>query len=62
MQATAQTRLYLSSSDMQTLDAMAALYGTMKRKLYARIAAHGGKAKSHKTAFCWEHGAYFGRT
>jgi hypothetical protein len=56
MQATAQTRLYLSSSDVQTLDGMAALYGTMKRKLYARIAAHGGKAKSHKTAFCREHG------
>ncbi|WP_246217279.1 transposase [Paraburkholderia panacisoli] len=28
----------------------------MKRKLYARIAAHGGKAKSHKTTFCREHG------
>lgn len=28
----------------------------MKRKLYASIAAHGGNAKSRKTAFCREHG------
>ncbi|CAG9222027.1 Exonuclease SbcC [Paraburkholderia caribensis] len=57
MQSTTQTRLCLPSRDIQTLDAMAALYdGTMKRKLYARIAANGGKAKSHKTAFCREHG------
>ncbi|HKR40424.1 MAG TPA: transposase [Paraburkholderia sp.] len=56
MQATTQTRLNLPSHDAQTLDAIATLYGRMKRKLYARIAAHGGKAKSHKTAFCHEHG------
>ncbi|KAA1004041.1 hypothetical protein FVF58_33405 [Paraburkholderia panacisoli] len=56
MQATTQTRLNLSSRVAQTLDQMAALHGSMKRKLYARIAAHGGKAKSHKTAFCREHG------
>ena len=56
MQSTTQTRLNLSSHDARTLDAMAALYGGMKRKLYARIAANGGKAKSHKTAFCREHG------
>ncbi|WP_100216069.1 IS200/IS605 family element transposase accessory protein TnpB [Paraburkholderia hospita] len=37
-------------------DQMTGLYGSMKRKLYARIAAGGGKAKSHKTAFCREHG------
>jgi IS605 OrfB family transposase len=56
MQSTTQTRLNLPSHDAQTLDAMAALYGATKRKLYARIAANGGKAKSHKTAFCREHG------
>ena len=56
MHSTTQTRLYLPSRDARMLDAMAALYGTMKRKLYARIAAQGGEAKSHKTAFCREHG------
>ncbi|MFP3555513.1 transposase [Paraburkholderia sp. SIMBA_049] len=56
MQSTTQTRLYLPARDARTLDEMAALYGRMKRKLYARIAANGGKAKSHKTAFCREHG------
>jgi hypothetical protein len=39
MQSTTQTRLSLSSQDAQTLDRMAALYGSMKRKLYARILA-----------------------
>jgi len=29
---------------------MGELHGSMKRKLYARMAAHGGNAKSHKTA------------
>ncbi|AMV48420.1 transposase [Paraburkholderia caribensis] len=56
MQATTQTRLQLPSVDALLLDSMAGLYGSMKRKLYARIAAEGGKAKSHKTAFCREHG------
>jgi hypothetical protein len=37
-------------------DRIAAHYGTMKHKLYARNAANGGKAKSHKTAFCREQG------
>ncbi|WP_242540284.1 transposase [Trinickia mobilis] len=55
MQSTTQTRLYLASRDAQTLGQMAALHGSMKRKLYARIAARGGKAKSHKTAFCRDH-------
>lgn len=54
MHSTTQTSLYLPARDLQTLDAMATLYGTMKRELYARIAAQGGKAKSHKTAFCRE--------
>ncbi|BCG02618.1 hypothetical protein PPGU19_071860 (plasmid) [Paraburkholderia sp. PGU19] len=58
MQSTTQTRLNLPSHDEQTLDAMTALYGTMKRKLYARIAANGGKAKSQKTAFCRQHGIF----
>ncbi|AUT65094.1 hypothetical protein [Paraburkholderia terrae] len=35
---------------------MAALYGTPKRKLYARIEAQGDTAKSHKTAFRREYG------
>ncbi|ASL47827.1 hypothetical protein bAD24_III10550 [Burkholderia sp. AD24] len=56
MQATTQTRLLLPDADTQLLDRMASLYGSMKRKLYARVAAGGGKAKSHKTAFCREHG------
>jgi IS605 OrfB family transposase len=55
MQSTTQTRLYLPARDAQTLVAMTTLHGTMKRKLYTRIAARGGKAKSHKTAFCREH-------
>jgi hypothetical protein len=59
MQPTTQTRLNLPSHDAQTLDAMTALYGTMKRKLYARIAADGAKAKSHKTAFCREQARHF---
>jgi hypothetical protein len=45
MPATTQTRLTLRHSDAQLLDRMADLYGSMKRKLYAHIAAHGGKAK-----------------
>ena len=55
MQATTQTRLHLPQLDVLLLDRMGELYGSMKRKLYARIAADGGKAKSHKTAFCREH-------
>ena len=56
MQATTQTRLKLSDAQAHLLDRMAGLYGLMKRKLYARMAKQGGKAKSHKTAFCREHG------
>ncbi|MFP3184330.1 MAG: LysR family transcriptional regulator [Paraburkholderia sp.] len=56
MQSTTQTRLSLSLQDAQTPDRMAGLYGSMKHKLYARIAAQRGKAKSHKTAFSREHG------
>jgi hypothetical protein len=55
MQATTQTRLRLSDLDALLLDQMVELYGSMKRKLYARMAAQGGKAKSHKTAFSQEH-------
>lgn len=56
MQSTSQTRLHLPEVDARLLDRMAELHGSMKRKLYARIAALGGKAKSHKTAFCRERG------
>jgi hypothetical protein len=56
MQATTQTRLQLLSDDeAQLLDLLAELYGSMKRKLYARIAG-GGNAQPHKTAFCRRHG------
>ncbi|SFU26338.1 hypothetical protein [Paraburkholderia aspalathi] len=43
MQSTIQARLNLSSQDAQTLDQMAALHGSMKRKLYAQITGQGGK-------------------
>ena len=50
MPATTQTRLTMRDSDARLLDRMADLYGSMKRKLYALIAAHGGKAQLRKTA------------
>jgi hypothetical protein len=55
MQSTTQTRLWLPACDAQLQGRMAGLYGSMKRKLYARMAKQGGKAKSHETAFCREH-------
>ncbi|MGF6758051.1 hypothetical protein [Paraburkholderia sp. GAS42] len=51
MQSTLQTRLRLSDVDSQLPNRIAGLYGTMKHKLYARVAADGGKANSHKTEF-----------
>jgi IS605 OrfB family transposase len=56
MQSTTETRLKLEPGQAQRLDQMAAHYGSFKRKLYARIAAKGGSAKSHKTDFCRTHG------
>ena len=54
MQSTLQTRLRLSNAASQLLDQIAGLYRAIKRKFYARMAADGGKAKLHKTAFWWE--------
>lgn len=56
MQLTTQTRLLLPEAHALLLDRMGELYGAMKRKLYARVAAAGCNAKSHKTPFCREHG------
>ena len=56
MQSTIETRLKLEHEQALLLDRMAAHYGSFKRKLYARIAAKGGSAKSHKTDFCRTHG------
>ena len=39
MQATTQTRPSLSPANFEVLDQMGQLYGSMKRKLYARVAA-----------------------
>ncbi|QQX84349.1 IS200/IS605 family element transposase accessory protein TnpB [Cupriavidus necator] len=38
------------------LDRLTGHYGVLRRKLYAIVAAKGGKAKEHKTAFCAAHG------
>ena len=35
---------------------MANSMDTLKRKLYARVAAGGGKAMAYKTEFCRAHG------
>jgi len=56
MQSTIATRLQLTRSRAQLLDEMAGLYGSLKRELYACIAARGGNAKSHRTDFCRTHG------
>ena len=56
MQLTTQTRPELPPSAVQSLDRLTAFYGTLLHKLYARMAAAGGKAQDHKTAFCAGHG------
>jgi len=38
------------------LDRLVGHYGVLLRKLYAVVAAKGGKVKDHKTAFCAAHG------
>ena len=55
MQATTQTRLRLSEEDETILQRLSELYGTLKPKLYARVAAGGGKAMAYKTEFCRAH-------
>ena len=56
MLSTLQTRLRLSDVDSQLPNRIAGLYRTMKHKLYARVAADGGKANSHKTEFYQQYG------
>ena len=55
MQATTQTRLRLSEETEAILQRYGDLYGTLKRKLYARVAAGVGKAMAYKTDFCRTH-------
>ena len=55
MQATTQTRLRLSEEAETILQRYGELYGTLKRKLYACVAAGGGKAMAYKTEFCRTH-------
>ena len=55
MQATTQTRLRLSEKAEAILQRYVDLYGSLKRKLYARVAAGCGKAMAYKTEFCRTH-------
>jgi len=55
MQATTQTRLRLSDEAENVLQRYGEVYGSLKRKLYARVAAGGGKAMAYKTEFCRTH-------
>ena len=55
MQATTQTRLRLSEEAGTILQRFGELYGSLKGKLYARVAADGGKAMAYKTEFCRTH-------
>lgn len=55
MQATTQTRLALRAEQEAILDRYGDAYGALKRKLYARVAAGGGKAMAYKTEFCRMH-------
>lgn len=52
LQLTTQTRPVLLPSAVETLDRLMGFYSTLLHKLYAEVAAKGGKAKDHKTAFC----------
>lgn len=56
MQLTLQTRLALSSSAEEQLDAFARYYAKHLHLLYAWIAREGGRARNHKTAFCRRYG------
>ena len=55
MQATTQTRLRLCEAAEDILQRFGECYGTLKRKLYACVAAGGGKAMTYKTEFCRKH-------
>lgn len=46
----------LAPEAVQALDRLMAYYSALLHKLYAKVAAEGGRASSHKTAFCHEHG------
>jgi hypothetical protein len=52
VQLTIQTRPLLSPSAVETLDRLTSHYGVLLHKLYAEVAAGGGKAKDYKTGFC----------
>ncbi|KWR87356.1 IS200/IS605 family accessory protein TnpB-related protein [Cupriavidus sp. IDO] len=56
MQLTIQTRPPIASQAIPVLDRLCAHYGLHKRKLYARVAKDGGKAKDYKTEFCQQYG------
>ena len=55
MQTTTQTRLRLSKEAESILQRYGDLHGTLKRKLYACVAAGGGNAMASKTDFCRTH-------
>jgi IS605 OrfB family transposase len=56
MQLTSQTRLTLDPAACAHLDSFALFYAKHLHLLYAHIAAHGGKARDHKTEFSRKHG------
>lgn len=56
MQLTSQTRLTLPPAACAQLDEFALFYAKHLHLLYAHIAAHGGKARDHKTEFSRKHG------
>ena len=55
MQKTYEAKVNLDSAGEALLTAFARQYGSLKRKLYAWVAAKGGKAKDHKVEFCEKH-------
>lgn len=55
VQATTQTRLCLDDTQGALLSRYAERYGSLQRKLYALVAAGGGRAESYKTDFCRTH-------
>ena len=52
MQKTYEAKVNLDSAGEALLTAFARKYGSLKRKLYAWVAAEGGKVKDHKVEFC----------
>ncbi|QQX88473.1 IS200/IS605 family accessory protein TnpB-related protein [Cupriavidus necator] len=56
MQLTTQTRPTITPEAALVLARLVGHYGMQLRKLYAVVAAKGGKVKDHKTEFCKAHG------